>query len=298
VSTPLRFALIGAAGFVAPRHLQAIKDVGGKLVAALDPHDAVGVLDRFDFETEFFTEPERFERHLEKLRREGNGIDWLAVCSPNYLHDTHIRLGLRVGARVICEKPLVLDPKNLDALADIEKEYAAIGETIVGYVPHNRHVFTVLQLRHSEEMNKLRAQVATGHHHVNLLYSTPRGRWYDRSWKGDKAKSGGIITNIGIHMLDLLLWLFGPVTKIGEIRVFEKHHAAGHIVLERANVNWDLSIDSAHRPERALSMGGTTWSIGDFENLHSTVYRETLAGRGHGIEDARPAVELAYRLRR
>lgn len=287
MTTP-RFALIGAAGFVAPRHMQAIKDVGGKLVAALDPHDSVGVLDKFDRETEFFTEPERFERHLEKLRREGNGIDWLTVCSPNHLHDTHIRMGLRAGARVICEKPLVLDPKNLDALAEVEEKFRATN--------YDRRVFTVLQLRHAEEMKKLRAQVTTGYHEVNLYYTTPRGHWYDRSWKGDNEKSGGIITNIGIHMLDLLLWLFGPVTGVAE-PMHSERTVSGRLKFERAGVNWHLSIDSAHRAERTLSIGGTTWSITGFEDLHTTVYRETLAGRGHGIEDARPAVELAARLR-
>jgi UDP-N-acetyl-2-amino-2-deoxyglucuronate dehydrogenase len=288
--TPPRFALIGAAGFVAPRHMQAIKDVGGKLVAALDPHDSVGVLDRFDRETEFFTEPERFERHLEKLRRDGNGIDWLTVCSPNYLHDTHIRMGLRAGTRVICEKPLVLKPKNLDALADVERECGG-----------GRRIFTVLQLRHSAAMQKLREQVMTtpGPREVELFYSTPRGHWYDRSWKGDRAKSGGIITNIGIHMLDLLLWLFGPVDQIGATGTRDDGRtASGTLYMERAHVAWHLSIDPAHKAERTLSFGGTTWSVTGFEDLHTTVYRETLAGRGHGIEDARPAVELAARLRR
>jgi UDP-N-acetyl-2-amino-2-deoxyglucuronate dehydrogenase len=277
--------------------MQAIKDVGGKLVAALDPHDSVGVLDRFDRETEFFTEPERFERHLEKLRREDNGIDWLTVCSPNYLHDTHIRMGLRAGARVICEKPLVLDPRNLDALLDVELEALTYTD------PHptdSRRVFTVLQLRHSAEMQKLREQIVTtaGPRDVELFYSTPRGHWYDRSWKGDHEKSGGIITNIGIHMLDLLLWLFGPVDKIGETGTrADGRTASGNLYLDRAHVAWDLSIDPVHKAERTLSFGGTTWSVTGFEDLHTTVYRETLAGRGHGIEDARPAVELAARLR-
>ena len=157
-------------------------------------------------------------------------------------------------------------------------------------------VFTVLQLRHAEEMRKLHEQVATGYHEVNLYYSTPRGAWYGRSWKGDPEKSGGIVTNIGIHMLDLLLWLFGPIDKIGEVMIDERL-ASGHLLLDRANVNWHLSIDPAHRTERTLSIGSTTWSITGFEDLHTTVYRETLAGRGHGIEDARPAVELAARLR-
>lgn len=295
--TPPRFALIGAAGFVAPRHLQAIKDVGGKLVAALDLHDAVGVLDRFDRDTEFFTEPERFERHLEKLRREGNGIDWLSVCSPNHLHDTHVRLGLRAGARVICEKPLVLDPKNLDALSDVETAFGLGAED-------QRRVFTVLQLRHAEKLKALRQSLrlpgTRRADQVKLHYVTPRGRWYARSWKGAEEKSGGLITNIGIHMLDLLLWLFGPGESIANVQR-SATRARGVLRLERANVEWLLSIDGQDaangEAERYIDMDGYRTQLIGFENLHSTVYRETLAGRGHGIEDARPAVELAYRLR-
>lgn len=282
-----RFALIGAAGFVAPRHMQAIKDVGGRLVAALDPHDSVGVLDRFDRETEFFTEPERFERHLEKLRREGNGIDWLTVCSPNWLHDTHIRMGLRVGARVICEKPLVLDPKNLDALREIELEYSEHLD--------ERRVFTVLQLRHSEKLQSLREEAT----HVRLHYVTPRGHWYGRSWKGDSEKSGGLLTNIGIHMFDFLLWKFGPEVKT-YVDTRTADCVAGTSKFERAaTVDWMLSIGNTEsgRAERWIEMYGMRIAFDGFEDLHTAVYRETLAGRGHGIEDARPAVELAARLR-
>lgn len=289
--TAPRFALIGAAGFVAPRHMQAIRDVGGKLVAALDPHDSVGVLDRFDRDTEFFTDEHRFERHLEKLRREGNGIDWLSVCSPNWLHDSHVRMGLHVGARVICEKPLVLDPKNLDALADIENEYAEHVD--------ERRVFTVLQLRHVENLKNLREALLTRPGYalplqVSLNYVTPRGRWYAQSWKGDKAKSGGLITNIGIHVLDLLLWLFGPVKELGEMRG-GADAAMGTVYFENANVTWRLALEG--QPERLLKINGVHVPITGFEDLHSTVYRETLVGRGHGIADARPAVELAAWLR-
>jgi UDP-N-acetyl-2-amino-2-deoxyglucuronate dehydrogenase len=286
-----RFALIGAAGFVAPRHMQAIKDVGGKLVAALDPHDAVGVLDRFDRETEFFTEPERFERHLEKLRREGNGVDWLSVCSPNYLHDTHIRMGLRVGARVICEKPLVLDPKNLDALA--YDEQAANQAANIGV--DNRQVFTVLQLRHAKLLQGLRDEAT----HVRLHYITPRGRWFARSWKGDSEKSGGLLTNIGIHMLDFLLWKFGAERKT-HVDTRLPDLVAGTSSFERAaTVDWTLSTGetASGRSERWIEMYGQRVEFAGFESLHSAVYRETLAGRGHGLEDARPAVELAARLR-
>lgn len=288
--TQPRFALIGAAGFVAPRHLQAIKDVGGKLVAALDPHDSVGILDKFDRETAFFTDEHRFERHLEKLRSEDNGIDWLTVCSPNYLHHAHTWMGLRSGARVICEKPLVLNPTNLDMLADIERQYQERNE---------RRVFTVLQLRHVESLQALRARWTSRPFmpvsaQVILDYITPRGPWYDRSWKSDKLKSGGIVTNIGIHMLDLLIWLFGkPRSESGNIG---RRSAAGEITFEDADVKWNLSLDG-ERARRLLTVDGVHVPIDGFEDLHTMVYRETLAGRGHGIEDARPAVELAARLR-
>lgn len=284
----LRFALIGAAGFVAPRHLQAIKDVGGKLVAALDPHDGVGALDHFDKDTEFFTDEHAFERHLERMNLAGNPVDWVVVCSPNFMHFSHIKMGLWCGARVLCEKPLVVNPNNLDRLVEVESAYN-------GHAGDHR-VFTVLQLRHAPMLQQLRAEVAIGHHNVRLVYTTPRGRWYERSWKGDVAKSGGIITNIGIHMLDLLLWLFGPVSKIDKVDI-RPDTASGRLILDRADVEWDLSINRDHMPERTLSIGPKTWSINGFENLHTAVYRETLAGRGHTIEDARPAVELAARLR-
>jgi UDP-N-acetyl-2-amino-2-deoxyglucuronate dehydrogenase len=287
---PPRFALIGAAGFVAPRHMQAIKDVGGKLVAALDPHDSVGVLDKFDRETEFFVDEHRFERHLEKLRRAGQGVDWVAVCSPNYLHHAHVQLGLRLGAKVICEKPLVLNPTNLDLLADVEREYSD------DFKPR---VFTVLQLRHVESLQRLRALVhdrpaGLVQAAVHLDYITPRGPWYDRSWKSDKIKSGGIITNIGIHMLDLLIWLFGE--PVGHNAISSKREGRGEIYFKNANVRWNLSLNG-DQARRVLTIDGVRVPIDGFEDLHTTVYRETLAGRGHGIEDARPAVELAARLR-
>lgn len=303
MSTAPRFALVGAAGFVAPRHMQAIKDVGGKLVAALDPHDSVGVLDKFDRETEFFTEPERFERHLEKLRREGNGIDWLTVCSPNHLHDTHIRMGLRAGARVICEKPLVLEPKNLDALAEVEEKFRVSN--------YDRRVFTVLQLRHvpalqalqQTGLSELKARTEREGRSLaklplicQLSYVTPRGQWYARSWKGDPHKSGGILTNIGVHMFDLLLWLFGPVTGAA-IREQTETMAAGSLDFDGAVVDWHLSIEGDKVGRRLTVDGEIDIPIAGFEDLHTTVYRETLAGRGHGIEDARPAVELVARLR-
>lgn len=287
-----RFALVGAAGFVAPRHLEAIKSVGGKLVAALDPHDAVGILDRYDRTTEFFTEEYRFERHLTKLKQGGAPIDWLVVCSPNYLHDRHIQLGLHAGARVICEKPLVMNPENLHYLQEIEREYTTTrGE---------QRVFTVLQLRHVRKLQSLWYDARRGKQaQVQLNYVTPRGKWYGRSWKGDTAKSGGILTNIGIHMLDLLLWIWGPgVTHAGLLETPTATRVVGDIVLERAYVKFELSVEG-DKPLRELVVDGKRVEFTDgFESLHNRVYEETLAGRGHGIEDARPAVELAAQLRR
>jgi len=295
VNAPPRFALIGAAGFVAPRHLEAIKSVGGKLVAALDPHDAVGVLDRYDRDTEFFTEPERFERYLEMLRREGNPIDWVSVCSPNYLHDSHIRMGLRAGAKVICEKPLVIEPKNLEALAEVERE----AQQHDPFNTDTRRVFTVLQLRHMPQLQALRAsqQSRQTRARVDLRYYTPRGAWYQRSWKGSEEKSGGLVMNIGVHMLDLLVWVWGKDIRGGGILSCSPAGLVGDLVLERAYVKFYLSTAES-TPVRALTVDGESidFTTG-FERLHNTVYAETLAGRGHGIEDARPAIELAARLR-
>ncbi len=285
MTAPPRFALTGAAGFVAPRHMQAIRDAGGELVAALDPHDAVGILDRFDRTTEFFTEPERFERHLTKLRREHKGIDWLSVCTPNHLHDGHTRLGLRSGANVICEKPLVLSPQNLDALADEER--------LTG-----RRVYTVLQLRLVRSMIELRDRVQRGTlgHNVEVRYVTPRGRWYQRSWKGDYAKSGGLVTNIGIHLFDLLIWIFGAPERY-ETKLQTSTTTAGWLRFERANVDWFLSIEGDEPCRKMLVDGEEIYFSDGFNELHTKLYERTLAGDGFGIEDARPAVELTYRLR-
>lgn len=265
--------------------MQAIRDVGGELVATLDPHDAVGILDKFDRGTEFFTEPERFERHLARLRREHNGIDWMSVCSPNHLHDVHARLGLRAGANVICEKPLVLDPRNLDALAD--------EELITG-----RRVFTVLQLRLVRSLVELRASVqhSTVWHNVEVHYVTPRGRWYQHSWKGDTPKSGGLVTNIGVHLLDLLIWIFGKPEKLA-VKMRTSTTVAGSLQLERATVAWFLSIDG-DEASRKMTVNGEEILFSDgFAELHTKLYERTLAGDGFGIDDARPAVELAHRLR-
>ncbi len=291
------FALTGVAGYVAPRHLKAISDTGNRLVAAVDPHDSVGILDSFFPDVAFFTEFERFDRHLEKLRRQGEGIQFLSVCSPNHLHDAHIRLALRLGADAVCEKPLVLNPWNLDALAELEEETG-------------RKVFTILQLRVHPSLIQLHEQLRADHgrrHQVKLTYITSRGPWYRYSWKGNEKRSGGVITNIGIHFFDMLMWLFGGVEE-AEIHLREPERAAGTIALERADVAWFLSIDRKDLPfepvpgknttHRSITVDGQEIEFsGGFTNLHTRVYEETLAGRGFGIEDARPSIELVHRLR-
>jgi len=292
------FAITGVAGFVAPRHLRAIKETGNRLLAAVDPHDAAGILDQFSFDVRFFTEVERFDRHLEKLRRgpaEGR-VDFVSVCSPNYLHDAHCRLALRVGADAICEKPLVVNPWNLDALQELEAEY-------------KKRIYTVLQLRLHPKLIQLREKLRSDHchHDVCLTYVTGRGRWYNVSWKGTVEKSGGIATNIGIHFFDLLIWLFGRVTGY-RVHLADSTRMAGFLDLERARVRWFLSVDPADVPAgqkesnrttyRSITIDGTEIDFTEgFVDLHQRVYEETLAGRGFGIEDSRPSIELVHRIR-
>ena len=294
------FALTGAAGYVAPRHLKAIKDTGNRLVAAVDPHDAVGVLDKYFFDVRFFTEFERFDRHLEKLRRgvEGERVDYVSVCSPNYLHDAHIRLALRVGAHAICEKPLVINPWNLDALKELEQETG-------------RRVNTVLQLRLHPQLVALRERIRQGPaskvHEVSLTYITARGRWYDVSWKGSDERSGGVVTNIGIHFFDLLLWLFGAMSHC-EVHTRDPRKMAGYLELERARVRWYLSTDVADLPftpepgtkttHRSITVDGAEVEFSEgFADLHTRVYEEVMAGRGFGIDEGRPAIELSHTIR-
>lgn len=294
------FALIGVGGYIAPRHLKAIKDTGNRLVAALDVNDSVGILDRFFPDVPFFTEFERFDRHVDKMRRQGpeNRIDYVTVCSPNYLHDSHIRFALRIGAHAICEKPLVLNPWNLDALQEMEQESGS-------------RVNTILQLRVHPALIALREalqkEVATNKHEVYLTYITSRGPWYMQSWKGNLERSGGVATNIGIHFFDLLIWLFGDVVH-NEVHFAGAQKTGGSIELEKARVHWFLSIDRNDLPETATECGLSTFrsitvdgkeiefSEG-FTDLHTTVYQATLEGRGFGIEDARPSIELAYQIR-
>jgi UDP-N-acetyl-2-amino-2-deoxyglucuronate dehydrogenase len=292
------FALIGAAGFIAPRHLKALKDTGSNLVAALDKHDNVGVLDSYFPNADFFTEFERFDRHLDKLKRKGEKVDYITICSPNYLHDSHIRFALRYGANAICEKPLVLNPWNLDALAEIEKETG-------------KKVFTILQLRLHPSIIALRERVLNGPkdkvYDVDLKYMTSRGHWYQSSWKGDLSKSGGIATNIGIHFFDMLMWIFGTVKK-NEVHSLTASQGSGYIELEKARVNWFLSIDYEDIPEaikaqgkrtfRTLSMEGEEIEFSDgFTDLHTKSYAEILKGNTFGLQDAKPSIELVYDIR-
>jgi UDP-N-acetyl-2-amino-2-deoxyglucuronate dehydrogenase len=294
------FAVIGVGGYVAPRHLRAIRDTGNRLVAAADPRDSVGILDQFSFDVRFFTEIERFDRHLEKLRRgpEAERVHYVSILSPNYLHDAHCRLALRVGADAICEKPLVINPWNLDQLAAIEAETG-------------RHIYTILQLRLHPALLKLKASLEAEksgfQHDVQLSYITARGPWYHVSWKGSDEKSGGVATNIGIHFFDLLLWLFGPVV---DLRVYhaDAQRMSGFIELEKARVRWFLSVDHNDLPfpvepgknttYRSITIDGQEIEFsGGFTDLHTRVYEETLAGRGFSISDARPSIELTYRIR-
>jgi len=293
------FALTGVAGYIAPRHLRAIKDTGNNLVAALDPHDSVGILDQYFSKAKYFREFERFDRHIEKIKRESPAekIDYLSICSPNHLHDAHIRLALRSGADAICEKPLVLNPWNLDALQELEKEY-------------KKRVYTILQLRvhpalieKKEILNKINSKK----HEVDLTYITSRGSWYDFSWKGDHQKSGGVATNIGIHFFDLLIWYFGKVI-CSELHLSDDRKMSGFLELENANVKWYLSIDDRDLPKQIIESGQRTYRsikideeelefTKGFTDLHTVVYERTISGKGFGIEDARQSIELVYKIR-
>ena len=293
-----KFAITGVAGYIAPRHLRAIKDTGNILVAAADPHDSVGILDQYFPDAAFFTEIERFDRHLDKLRRSGKGIDYLSICSPNNLHDAHIRLALRNDAHAICEKPLVLNPWNLDLLEKLEEEY-------------KRKIFSILQLRVHPSLislkDKIEKERKTSKHKVELTYVTSRGKWYDYSWKGDPQKSGGIATNIGIHFFDLLIWLFGKPINYN-ILMNRTDKMKGELELESADVSWFLSIDKKDLAGDLIRGGKTTYrsiKIDDkeieftegFTELHTEVYRRTLNGNGFTISDARPSIEFVQKLR-
>lgn len=294
------FALIGAAGFVAPRHMRAIRDTNNALVAAVDPHDSVGVIDSYAPGARFFTEIERFDRHLEKLRRKGeeSRVHYVSVCSPNYLHDAHIRLALRVRANAICEKPLVINPWNLDPLADIEQETGC-------------RVHTILQLRLHDAIRGLKTRVEAGEFKdrptIDLAYITRRGAWYHTSWKGSQARSGGVAQNIGIHFFDVLMWLFGATQEV-VLHHRSPDRMAGVLELEQARVRWFLSINSDDLPDatreagkhayRSMTIDGEEVEFSQgFTDLHTLQYQEILAGRGFGLADARPSIEVVHTIR-
>lgn len=294
------FSVIGAAGYVSPKHFKAIKDTGNHLVAALDKSDSVGILDSYSYDTAFFTEFERFDRHAEKLRRLGEEkrVHYVSICSPNYLHDAHIRFALRIGAHAICEKPLVLNPWNLDALAEIEKE---TGSRIYNILQLRVHPSIVALKKKIQEDNKTRK------YQLDLSYITSRGNWYFTSWKGDPVKSGGIATNIGIHFFDMLIWLFGDV-KYSELQLSDEKKMGGFIELANAEIRWFLSVDKKDLPAETAAQGKPTHrSItiddreiefsGGFTDLHTMVYQDILDGNGFGIEDARPSLNLVSELR-
>ena len=296
-----KIALIGAGGYVAPKHMKAIKDTGNQLVSALDPSDSVGILDSFSHDIAFFTEFERFDRHAEKLRRQGEGhrLDYVSICSPNYLHDAHIRFALRIGANAICEKPLVLNPWNLDALAEIEAESEG-------------RIYNILQLRVHPAITALKEKLdkegqGASKHNIDLTYITSRGRWYFTSWKGDSTKSGGVATNIGIHFFDMLMWIFGSLD-YQELHFVSEKKMAGFMSLEKANVRWFLSVDKNDLPPAAKKNRIPTYrSItvdkeeiefsGGFTDLHTLVYQDILSGGGYGVEEARPSIKVVSELR-
>tara|TARA_B100000767_G_scaffold267869_1_gene287207 strand:+ start:3537 stop:4433 length:897 start_codon:yes stop_codon:yes gene_type:complete len=292
------FLLIGAAGYIAPRHMKAIKDTGNNLIAAYDPYDGVGIIDSHFPNAHFFTEFERFDRHIEKIKRAGVKIDYVSICSPNYLHDSHIRYGLRIGVDVICEKPLVLNPWNVDALIELESEY-------------KNKVNTILQLRHHQAILELKDKIANGPtdkiYDIDLTYITARGNWYFTSWKGDEDKSGGIACNIGIHFFDMLQWIFGPMEKY-TIDIKTKDTNSGTLKFKQANVNWYLSINAENLPQKVNDLDLPTYrnlkiegediefSKG-FIDLHTLSYQSILDGKGYGLVDAKSSIEIVSQIR-
>jgi len=296
--SPFNFALIGVAGYIAVRHLQAIKETGNNLLAALDPFDSVGTIDSYFPEADFFVEFERFDRHIDKLKRVGTSIDYVTICSPNYLHDSHIRFAMRQGADAICEKPVVLNPWNLDALAEIEKETG-------------KKIYNILQLRLHPSIIALKKKIDEGPedkvYDIDLSYITSRGHWYHISWKGDIQKSGGVATNIGVHFFDMLTWIFGQVRE-NIVHLSDNQRAAGFLRLEKARVRWMLSIDYNDLPAGVRKRNQRTFrsitidnekiefSYG-FAELHTQTYRNILDGKGFGLEEARRSIETVYTIR-
>ncbi|MEA2042570.1 MAG: Gfo/Idh/MocA family oxidoreductase [Bacteroidota bacterium] len=293
------FALIGAAGYIAVRHMKAIKETNNTLVAALDKFDSVGIIDSYFPQADFFTEFERFDRHLDKIRREQDKtVDYVSICTPNYLHDSHIRFALKQNANAVCEKPMVLNPWNVDALQQFEKE-------------NDKRIYNILQLRLHPSIIALKEKVEKAPKDkvfdIDLSYLTSRGRWYDISWKGDREKSGGVATNIGVHFFDMLTWIFGDVQE-NTVHISEKQKAAGFLKLKRANVRWVLSVDYNDLPDEVKEAGQRTYrsiTVGDeevefsggFTDLHTLSYREILKGNGFGIEQVRRATNIVYNIR-
>ena len=292
------FTLIGASGYIAPRHLRAIKETGCNLLAAYDPFDSVGVMDSFFPEADFFTEFERFERHIDKLKRNGHQMDFVSICSPNYLHDSHIRFGLKNGADVICEKPLVLNPWNLEGLMQMEEETG-------------HKVYNILQLRLHQSIVALKKKVDAAPKDkvfdFDLTYITSRGKWYYTSWKGDERKSGGIATNIGVHFFDMLSWIFGDVRE-NIVHLHEHDRAAGYLEFDRAKVRWFLSINADILPDtvkkegkttyRSMSLEGEEIEFSDgFKDLHNMSYKAILAGNGFRISEALNAIKIVHEIR-
>jgi len=293
------FALIGAAGYIAPRHMKAIKDTGNNLLAAMDPSDSVGIMDSYFPESYFFTEFERFDRHIEKLKYDdGIKLDYVSICSPNYLHDAHMRFALRSGADAICEKPLVLNPWNIDKLQKVEENTG-------------KKIYNILQLRVHPSIIALREKILSENkntkYEVELTYLTSRGNWYNTSWKGDESKSGGVATNIGVHFFDMLSWLFGTVQNVN-VEKKERNTAGGYLEFENARVKWFLSTDANYLPEEIKQRGQTTYrSItidgeelefsGGFTDLHTLVYKDILEGNGYGLNEARTAIEIVEKIR-
>ena len=293
------FALIGASGYIAPRHLKAIRDTKNQLLVALDKFDSVGVMDSYFPDADFFVETERFDRHIEKLKYDkGVNLDYMSICTPNYLHDAHIRMALRRGADAICEKPLVLNPWNLDALQKMERE-------------SGKKIWNILQLRVHQSIIDLKKKIDTTPKskifEVDLTYLTSRGNWYYTSWKGDNSKSGGIATNIGVHFYDMLGYLFGDV-KANTVHIHTHDRASGYLEFERARVRWFLSINyelipdvikaKGQRTYRSITIGGEELEFsGGFADLHTRVYEGILDGNGYGLEDTRQAIEIVNNIR-
>jgi UDP-N-acetyl-2-amino-2-deoxyglucuronate dehydrogenase len=297
-NTEKNFALIGVAGYIAVRHVRAIRDTGNRLVASLDRFDSVGFMDSYFPNADFFTEFERFDRHIAKLNRLGTRVEYVSICSPNYLHDSHIRFAMRNGADAICEKPLVLNPWNIDALQDYERETG-------------RQVWNILQLRHHQAIVDLKEKVKNGPpdriYDIDLSYITSRGNWYHYSWKGDVEKSGGIATNIGVHFFDMLTWIFGDIQK-SVVHISNENTAAGYLELKKARIRWYLSLRKETIPEaakkeelstyRSITIEGEEIEFsGGFTDLHTESYRDILDGKGFGIYEARKSIEIVHDIR-